>query len=338
VNSPPASIFSGRVLGRTERAVLAIVIGLACGVGVWIMIQRGPWLVAKDFTYPWRAARALLAGQDPYVVIQPIGGYPFENRFPYPLSAAVAVLPIAWLNAATSAALFFGLSTAALTWGMLAEGGLWRLWLLASAPFAMTLALVQWGPLLMAGALLPALGWALVCKPTVGFALFGSRPSWSAAAGCAALIAISLLFLPGWPLEWLRTVTHVEGHPALVTRPFGWIPLLALLRWRDPDARLVALMAVVPQNPYLYDQLPLWLVARTGRSALALAALSWIAFAGTLLTCADGGFCGPEAEPWVIWLLYVPATLLVFLRGARRAADAAAPDSPRARRLALWTS
>jgi hypothetical protein len=45
--------------------------------------------------------------------------------------------------------------------------------------------------------------------------------------------------------------------------------------------------------------------------------LSWIAFAGTLHDCPQTGFCGREAEPWVQWLLYVPATLLVLLQKPR---------------------
>jgi hypothetical protein len=99
-----------------------------------------------------------------------------------------------------------------------------------------------------------------------------------------------------------------------VTRPFGWIPLLALVRWRDRDAWLVALMTCVPQNPFFYDQLPLWLVARTGRSMCALTVLSWLAYAGTRTVCHDPFFCGEEAAPWVLWLVYVPAAALVLAR------------------------
>jgi hypothetical protein len=74
-------------------------------------------------------------------------------------------------------------------------------------------------------------------------------------------------------------------------------------------------MACVPQNPYFYDQLALWLVAWNGRTALLLTLLSWAAYIGTKAHCADLYFCGTEAEPWVQWLLYVPATALVLVRG-----------------------
>jgi hypothetical protein len=135
----------------------------------------------------------------------------------------------------------------------------------------------------------------------------------SSAGRCSA--SCPLLVLPRWPLEWVEAARHTVGHPGFVTRPFGWLPLLALLRWRDRDARLVAVLACVPQNPYFYDQLPLWLVARSGRTAFALTALSWLAYAATTRVCADPHFCGEEGAPWVLWLIYVPATLLVLARG-----------------------
>jgi hypothetical protein len=293
---------------------ITIAIGVACAAGVWAVTQLHPQFVAKDFTYPWRAARALLAGQDPYVVIQPAGRYPFESRFPYPLPAALVAVPVAWLAAPLAASLFFGCSAAALGWGLLAEGGIWRLWMLAGAPFAMALALVQWSPLLVAGALLPAFAWAFACKPTLGVALFVRRPSKAAVIGASALILLSLVLLPTWPVEWVSAARHTVGHPPPVTRPFGWVPLLALLRWRDRDAWLVALMTCVPQNPFFYDQLPLWLVARTGRSMCALTVLSWLAYAGTRTVCHDPFFCGDESAPWVLWLVYVPAAALVLAR------------------------
>ena len=169
--SPPASgpldrspsLFSGRPLSRRERGALALLVGVVCALGFWMVTRRIPQFVAKDFTYPWRAARALLAGLDPYVAIQPTGPYPYESRFPYPLPAALVAVPLAWLQAAVAGAVFFGLSAAALTWALLADrggGGLGRLWMLASAPFGMALALGQWSPLLVAGALLPACAWA----------------------------------------------------------------------------------------------------------------------------------------------------------------------------------
>ncbi|MGZ8492327.1 MAG: hypothetical protein ACXWZS_09010 [Gemmatirosa sp.] len=316
VRERPPSLFSGRALTSGERAALALLVGLACAIGFWVVTQRVPQFVAKDFTYPWRAARALLAGLDPYVVMQPTGPYPYDSRFPYPITAALAAVPLAWMPVAVAGAAFVGISSAVLAWALLAGGGgMGRLWMLASAPFAMALSLAQWAPLLIAGTLLPAFAWALALKPTLGLALFVARPSRAAVIGGAVLCAVGLLLLPTWPMDWVRAASFTIGHPPFVVQPWGWLPLLALLRWRDGDARLVAVLACVPQNPYFYDQLPLWLVARSGRAAVALTALSWIALAGAQATCTEPSYCGEAARPWVLWLLYVPATALVLARG-----------------------
>ena len=50
--------------------------------------------------------------------------------------------------------------------------------------------------------------------------------------------------------------------------------LLALTRYRRPDARLLLALACVPQNAMVYDALPLALLATTLRQSIALAFLS----------------------------------------------------------------
>lgn len=320
-HAPPrvASIFSGRPLARRERIALATLIGVAAALGAFIVFVSQPEFVAKDFTYPWRAARALLAGDDPYRVIRPSGPYPYESVFPYPLTAALVALPFALVPAELGGALFFGLSAGAMAYA-LSRDGLGRFWVFCSAPFGMALALGQWSPLMVAAALLSPLGWALACKPTLGAALFAYRPSWRTALMCAALVALALVLIPSWPSQWLRAVFEGPHHRAPIARPLGVLALLALLRWKSPEGRLVGLMACVPQNLYFYDQLPLWLAARSGRSALVLTASSWFAVVGMRLNCRSELFCGAEAEPWVLGLLYLPATAIVLADGDWRGA------------------
>lgn len=289
-------------------------IGLAAALGAFVVFVGNPEFVAKDFTYPWRAARALLAGDDPYRVIRPSGPYPYESVFPYPLPAAVVAVPFALVPAMVGGALFFGLSAGAMAYA-LSRDGLGRMWAFCSAPFAMAAALGQWSPLMVAATLLPSLGWALACKPTLGAALFAYRPSRRAALAGAALVALSLVLLPRWPIEWLEGVFAGEHHRAPIARPLGLLALLALLRWRSAEGRLVGLMACVPQNLYFYDQLPLWLAARTGREGFILTVASWLAFAGMRLNCTSQLFCGKEAEPWVLGLIYLPATAIVLASG-----------------------
>ena len=327
--APPArqaSIFSGRTLDRDERVLIALTIGVAAGIAALLVFASEPLFAAKDFTYPWRAARALLAGRDPYQVIRPTGPYPFESYFPYPLPAAFVGIPFAWLPPGVGGALFFGLSTGALAYALTRQG-MGRLWLFCSPSFAMAAALGQWSPLIMAGALMTPFAWALTCKPTIGAALFAYRPSRRTVWIGLAVLALSLVVLPRWPLEWIAAARHAPHHYAPVLRPLGALALVALVRWRTPEGRLVAAMSCVPQNLYFYDQLPLWLAARSGRAAAALTASSWIAFYMTERACGTELFCGREAEPWVIALIYLPAAAIVLVEGRRRrpALVAAAP-------------
>jgi hypothetical protein len=305
-------LFTGRVLARGERVFVAVLVAVAAGAATWLATRLYPQYLAKDFTYPWRAARALLAGANPYEVILPTGPYPFESRFPYPISAAIAALPLAGLSAPLAAALFSAGSTLLLALALLRDR-LWRLLPLVGASFLAALSVAQWSPLLVAGALLPWGGWALACKPTLGAALFVYRPSWRSALLGAALLGVGFLLVPTWLTDWIHAGRTVVAHPPPVLVPFGWVPLLALLRWRRPEARLVAAMALVPQNLMFYDQLPLWLAATTPWRALALTASSWIGYGLMRTGCPDVLQCGALSEPWVIGFLYVPATVIALL-------------------------
>ena len=70
--------------------------------------------------------------------------------------------------------------------------------------------------------------------------------------------------------------------------PAGPLLLLALTRWRRPEARLVAAFALVPHSTLFYEALPLLvLVPRTRQQLLALLLLNWI---GTLV------------EAWLVFL------------------------------------
>ena len=306
------SIFTGRPLTRGERVIVALTIGIGAALAALLVFLSAPAHVAKDFTYAWRAAHALLRGMDPYAVIRPTGPYPFESQFMYPLTAAVAAVPFAPFAAPVAGALFVGVGTALLAY-LLGRGGMGRLWVFASAPFAVSVALGQWPPLLMAAALATPLAWLLTCKPTLGAALMAYRPDARAFAACAVFVLATIAMRPDWPLEWLAATRSVARHEPPVLHPLGLVPLLALLRWRRPEARLVAAMVLVPQNLYWYDQLPLWLAARTGRSAFALTASSWMGWGLTALSCPVGRLCGPQAEPWVLTFLYLPATAIVLL-------------------------
>lgn len=310
---PPNGIFAGRALSRGERIQIALLIGVAAGLAAWFSFQLVPEMIARDFTYAWRGGRALLSGQNPYVVIRPIGPPPNEMYFMYPLTTAISALPFALAPAQVGGAIFAGLGAASLAFALSADSGLRRFWVFLSPPFGLAVILGQWSPLLTAAALAAPLSWALTCKPTIGLPLFLYRPTPRSVALCTAFVLLSLVLQPSWPLEWWRATRTVQEHYAPALRPFGSLCLLALIRWRRPEARLVGTMCLVPQNMYFYDQLPLFLAATTGRRTLLLTALSWLAWVGGHYDCATARYCGRESEPWVIALLYLPATAMALV-------------------------
>jgi hypothetical protein len=69
---------------------LALAIGLISGV-LCAAVQFNAGSTAGDFTWAWRAANDLLAGRDVYQ--QAFG----DDKVPYPLPAAFAALPFAFL-------------------------------------------------------------------------------------------------------------------------------------------------------------------------------------------------------------------------------------------------
>lgn len=260
-----------------------------------VALDRG----AGDLSWAIRGAAQLWSGHNPYH--DPALGrdkpYPFNDPLFYPLPALFIATPLMWVPRPLAGALFVGGSIGLLCWGIGRDG--WRLWpLLLSAPLWSAVFTVQWSPLLVAAALSPALLPLTLAKPNVGLPLLLAAPTRRRLAWCAALVAVSMVVLPSWPLDWLRNARqHTVFVPALLFP--GTIVLLAAWRWRDPRARLLLLTALMPQRA-IYDQLGLWLVARSWQQALLLSVGSWI----TLI----GWWLGPTVvQRWIVVWLYLPS-------------------------------
>lgn len=256
---------------RLERAAVALLAGaVAFAVAVWFVHAVKPHSLARDFTWPWRAANAVLRGLNPYVVIQKVAGYPYDAPFKYPLPAALVALPFAPLPAWLAGALFPAIGVALFAFAITREG--WDRWpLLVSAPILIAVLVSQWGPLLAAGALLPGLAAVWVAKPNLAVVLFAYRPRRAAIVGGVALGLVALALNPRWPLEWLAAVRSDSPYYAVpFTVPGGALLALALLCVGTPEGRLLAVAACVPQVVLFYDQVPLLLVARTRREAWVL--------------------------------------------------------------------
>ncbi len=312
-----------QILTLRSRVLAALLIGCAFGIVTWHELSNANHAIqGSDFTYPWLAAQALIHGQNPYTYVAH-SVTPVEPVFLYPLSAAVLATPFAWFSAKVAAVLFVVVGFAALAF-VLSRDGWWRLVIFVSAPAYAVAYSAQWSPLLMACALtIPAVG-LLMCKPTIGIPLLAFQSSERAIAaggvGVLVLLAISYALVPTWPLDWIHAMRGAIGQyqPPILT-PFGAVLVLAVLRWRQPEARLLLFMACMPQNALFYDQFPLLLIPKTRREALIAACCSFAAYLyGNLFVQILPGMdrAGRTAQllPYVIAGLYLPALVMVLRR------------------------
>lgn len=307
---------------RARRALVACIVALGIGIIAWLkQLQLPAFQVAGDYTFHWRAARALLDGHSPYEVIQAVGGYPWNDTYRYPLPAALMVLPLAWLRVKISAAAFLALSSGILAFAITREG-FHRLLAFASVTFIFCFSGAQVTPMLMGSALLPALGGLLITKPNIGLALFAGWPNRYAAIGAIALTLISLGMRPHWPIEWLEAVrahTAAEGnYTSPISMIGGPLVLVAVLRWRRPEARLLLGMTLVPQSFFFYDQFPLALIPRSRREYTVFGALTVAALviARRLIPTPEVSIAATTHTVATVFLytMFLPCLIMVLLR------------------------
>lgn len=298
-----------------QRVAVALAAALAAALVAWVKYrQAGP---PMDFAFFWVAARAVMAGADPYAVIQ--RGAQFDNAFVYPLPAAVTVVPFALMPQAVAGIVFAALGIGCLAYAITSD---WNRWpILMSFPALWAVGAGQWSPFVTAAALVPGFAFAAACKPTLGAAMWLRKPSWRFVWVGLIPVVLSLIVMPDWPVRWLDATRHAtEGnyHVPLV-QPFGFLLLLAAIRWRSPDARLLLGMAIVPQTMLFYDQLPLLLLARTRTQAYLFALWSY-----ALPVVARFVGNGPTADSKtatlhylahvITWGMYLPALAWVLWR------------------------
>ena len=301
------------------RALAAIAIAGACGALVYAHALKQPgW--RGDTDQVWFAARMLLDGRNPYVEVGP--GRPFDMRFGlyYPLPAVVAFTPLALLPVRAARALFVALSTGVLAFAVSREGW-WRLSIFLSGSMLMALMSAQWSPLLTAALFFPALGAFFVAKPNVGLALatyyHTGKAVRTALWGTLALVVVSLIVQPGWPRDWLEAVRTAQHFVPPVRHLGGPLILLALLRWRRPEARMLVAFACVPHTTLVYEVLPLLLIASNLGESLMLSALTAVVW---LIPVVFPELATPVTARIAITgdllvpLLYLPCVLLVLRR------------------------
>jgi hypothetical protein len=329
---PLPSARARRLSPTVERLAQRTILAGAVGLVATILALEGQASVLDntDFAQVWHAARGLLAGDNPYDIVGP--GRPFPWPFPllYPATAVLVGTPFALLTLRWASALFVGFAAGALAWALSARQDMPSRWLVfASAGYASVVRTAQWAPLLMASALTPSLGWFLACKPTIGMALLFAYPSRLSAGLAAAFAAISLVWLPGWPADWLEALPSASHMSAPVTHltAGGPLILLALCRWRVPEARLLVGLGCVPHTTMLYETLPLFLIPRRWHESILLVVCSWVCLSRER-----------EMEYlqlmhlrawWITLLLYLPCLVMILSRSPQANGQAnSAPHRP----------
>lgn len=275
------------------RLAVAVAVGVAAALLTLWSSARSPNAVT-DFDQTWFAARAILAGRDPYALIGPGRAFDWPWAWAYPLPAGIVAAPLACLEVGPARAVFNAIGGAMLAFALTSRSWV-PLTVLASSPFLIALSTVQWSPYVAAGMLLPALGGVIAVKPNLGLAAFaGTRRLEPALIGALALVAVATFVQPQWITEWRAAVASIPGanYTPYVMRPGGFLLLLAAFRWRQPAARVLLAMALLPSTPAAYDALvPLAAVVALGAVSLRVALLlslcsfgvvpflaSWLAF------------------------------------------------------------
>jgi hypothetical protein len=283
-----------------------------------------------DIDFSWWAGQMLLHHGDPYAGDG--GASIFGLRTYYPLTAGVIALPLALLPLDVARGMWV-IGTAALLGYAIGRyrPELWPTFL--GIPFFVALRSAQWSPILTASVLIPGLGFLAAAKPNLGLAMLAGVRSKRAAAllvgGGIVVVLVSLAIDPRWPWKWrdaLETSTHFRP---LVMHPGGFLALLGLLSWRDPDARMVVALALVPITGLFYDVLLLCLVARSWQQSAGLSVVGLIGWQVM-------GHLAPDvpnlsAQMYLngnmaLWFGVLPALLLVLAR--RVWPDTSEPGGP----------
>ena len=296
---------------RSARLALAVGIGALASLLVWLS-YHGHLDAVSDWDQCWLAGSALLHGRSPYGAVN---GDTSPWPLIYPLPAVLVSLPFALVPLSVGRALFAGVSSGLLAYALSTR---WvGLLPFISGAYAWALFAVQWVPLLVAAVLLPWLSFLLVVKPTTGVALGVGWPSRWAVIGAVVLCAVSFIVDPGWLLQWREGMgAKIVYHIPPVTRPFGWLLLLALLRWRQPGARFLVASALIPQAAMPSDLLALLLIPRTFMErVIFVGSTQLLALYGLtdLHTSSPGDFA-EKLWPATLALGYLPALVMVLRR------------------------
>lgn len=277
-----------------------------------------PWARPGDFGQNWFGARSIISGENPYSQVGPGLKYDWPWPLLYPATSFVVAMPFAVLPRAWAIAAFVFLSCGLLAYSV-TEKGWQRIPMFGSAAFIFAAGSAQWSPLFTAALGIPALASTFAAKPTIGLALGAAGPprvQRYALIGGVILVVASIALLPGWPADWLALLRRAPHIVPPVGRLGGVFILLALLRWKRPEARLILALACVPQAGAWYEALPLFLVPNTRNESMLLATLCSLGFLlyYPRMDLVSDVQVNRDVGALMVAFVYLPATIMVLRR------------------------
>ena len=279
------------------RVAVSVLIGALSGLFCWYLLrhfQQG----AADFQWAIHGARRLLGRMDPYDT-------PLEQ---YPVTAMLFGIPFVRVVPDVAAAIFFGAGSGLLAFGV-TRNGFARLLVFLAFPYWAAMLTAQWSPLIMASAFFPLLLPATLAKPQIGLPVALTHLTRKGVIACAVWIAISLILLPSWPGLWRHQFGNYQHFVPLLVLP-GPLLLLVLFRWRESDAWLLLISAMMPQR-WFFDSFILWLIPQSRRQLLFTAALSWGA---GIYRWYQMPSSFAQVRHWTVWFIYLPMLVVLVLR------------------------
>ena len=305
-----------------------LVIGLTFVLGCRLLLYA--WMPDRttDFDFLYEAAARLVRGENPYP--------PATQWFPYPLPAVLLAVPFTAIPLGLARSIFDVLVGWAFVYALWRYRRSYALLALMSGAYLFAMANGQTTPLMVAATLVPALGFLLAVKPNTSASLWIAWPSLRALVGVGVFLLLSLVVLPSWPVDWWMALPldNTQLMPPFL-RPFGFVLLLAAIRWRSPEGRLLLATAFIPQSTLPYELVPLALIPANRLEMGIYVAGSWIAVVAAGGLQLSHSVAEWTATGWVVTLcaVYLPMLYLV-LRRQRSSGRKIEKDRRRPNRLA----
>jgi hypothetical protein len=312
-----------------KQGVLSLALGLGFVLGCRILLYL--WMPERtsDFDLLYDMAGRLLRREEVY----PFG----SQSYLYPLPAVLLAVPFRAISVGLARPIFDVLVGWAFVYALWRYRGAYALLALASGAYLFAMVRGQTTPLIVAAALVPALGFLLAVRPNTSAALWIARPSGRPILAVFLFLALSLALQPTWPLDWLIALpADITAFVPLVMRPFGALLLLAAFRWYTPEGRLLLAIACMPQTMLPFELISLALIPATVREMALYVAGTWVAVAGATgwLPLPDGlPAWAMTAWPVTLCAAYLPMLYVVLSRPGRKGGIWIGKERRRPRRL-----